>query len=63
MYEIKTEDVYEYSSKNKEMFDFSNCPSKSQNIMMVETMKHETAGCHYERIFWIEAKDVFILGR
>ena len=24
MYEIKTEDVYEYFSNNKEMFDFSN---------------------------------------
>ena len=24
MYEIKAEDVYEYFSKDKEMFDFSN---------------------------------------
>ena len=28
MYEIKTEDVYEYFSNNKEMFDFINYSSK-----------------------------------
>ena len=30
MYEIKTEDGYEYFSSNKEMFDFSNCSTKSK---------------------------------
>ena len=30
MYEIKTEDVYEYFSSNKEMFDFSNYSTKSK---------------------------------
>ena len=29
MYEIKIEDVYEYFSKDKEMFYFSNCSTKS----------------------------------
>ena len=35
MYEIKTEDVYEYFSSNKEMFDFSNY-STSQSTMKDE---------------------------
>ena len=35
MYEIKTEDVYEDFSSNKEMFDFSN-HSASQNTMKGE---------------------------
>ena len=35
MYEIKTEDVYEDFSSNKEMFDFSNY-SASQNTMKGE---------------------------
>ena len=30
MYEIKTEDVYENFSNNKEMFDFSNYSTKSK---------------------------------
>ena len=30
MYEIKTEDVYEDFSNNKEMFDFINCSTKSK---------------------------------
>ena len=29
MYEIKIEDVYEYFSKDKDMFYFSNCSTKS----------------------------------
>ena len=28
MYGIKTENVYEYFSKDKEMLDFSNCSTK-----------------------------------
>ena len=35
MYEIKTEDVYEDFTGNKEMFDFSNY-STSQNAMMIQ---------------------------
>ena len=34
MYEIKTEDIYEYFSKDKEMSDFSDY-SLGQNIMMI----------------------------
>ena len=30
MYEIKTKDVSEYSSKDKEIFDFSSYSSKSK---------------------------------
>ena len=30
IYEIKTEDVYEYFGKDKEMFDFSNYTTKSR---------------------------------
>ena len=30
MYEIKSEDVYEDFSKDKEMFGFSNCSNKSK---------------------------------
>ena len=36
MYEIKTKDVYEDFSKNKEMFDFSNYLA-SQNVLMIQT--------------------------
>ena len=36
MYKIKTEDVYEDFSSNKEMFDFSNY-STSQNTIMIQT--------------------------
>ena len=30
MYEIKTEDIYKGFSNDKEMFDFSNCSTKSK---------------------------------
>ena len=44
MYEIKTEDVYENFSKNKEMFDFSYYSLKSKycdvsNKLLVGKMK------------------------
>ena len=46
MYEIKTEDVYEDFSNNKEMFNFSNYSSKSKyynnsNKLAVFKMKDE----------------------
>ena len=49
MYEIKTEDVQEDFSCNKEMFDFSNYSSKSKcyddsNKLVIGTMKDETRG-------------------
>ena len=49
MYEIKTEDVYEDFSKDKEMFDFSNYSAESKyydesNKLVVGKMKDETGG-------------------
>ena len=48
MYEIKTEDVYEGFSNDKEMFDFSNYSFKSKyydnsNKLMAGKMEDETA--------------------
>ena len=47
IYEIKTEDVYEDFSSNKEMFDFSNYLTKSKyydnsNKIVIGKMKDET---------------------
>ena len=49
MYEIKTGDVYEDFSKDKEMFDFSNHSAKSRycddsSKLVFGKMKDETAG-------------------
>ena len=49
MYEIKTEDIFEDFSNNKEMFDFSNYSVKSKfydgsNKWVIGKMKDETAG-------------------
>ena len=46
MYEIKTGDVYEDFSRNKEIFDFSNHPTKSKlydnsNKLVIGKMKDE----------------------
>ena len=46
LYEIKTEDVYEDFSSNKEIFDFSNYFTKSKyhddsNKLVIGIMKHE----------------------
>ena len=48
MYEIKTEDLYEDLSNNKEMFDFSNYSTKSKYYdnskkLMIEKMKDGVA--------------------
>ena len=48
MYEIKTEDIYEDFSNDKEMFDFSSYSTKSKyydhsNKLVVGKMKDETA--------------------
>ena len=61
MYEIKTEDVYEDFSNNKEMFDFSNCSIKSQyydnsNKLVVGKMKDETAGVAVEEFAGLKPK-------
>ena len=49
IYKTKTEDIYEYFSSNKEMFDFSNYSTKSKyyndsNKLVTGKMKDETAG-------------------
>ena len=49
MHEIKTQDVYEDFSNDKEMFDFNNYSTKSKyydnsNKLVVDKMKDETAG-------------------
>ena len=49
IYEIKTKDVYEDFSKDKEMFDFNNYSTKSKyyddsHNLMVGKIKQETAG-------------------
>ena len=49
MYQIKTEDIYEDFSCDKEMFDFSNCLTKSKyydnsNKLVIGKMKDETRG-------------------
>ena len=66
MYEIKIEHVYENFSKDKEMFDFSNCSTKSKccddsNKLVAGKMKNETAGG--AKAFWIKAQDVFLFDR
>ena len=48
IYEIKTEDIYEDFSNDKEMFDFSSYSTKSKyydhsNKLVVGKMKDETA--------------------
>ena len=53
MYQIKTEDVYEDFSSNKEMFDFSNYSTKSKycdnsNKLVIGKMKDETGGVAIE---------------
>ena len=47
MYDIRTEDIYEDFSSNKEMFDFSNYLTKSKycddlNKLVIGEMKDET---------------------
>ena len=53
MYEIKTVDVHEDFSSNKEMFDFSNYLTKSKyydnsNKLVIGKMKDETRGAVIE---------------
>ena len=65
MFEIKPEDVCEGSSNNKEEFHFTNYSAKSKycdnsNKLLIGKIKDENAGV---TIFWIETKNLFILGR
>ena len=53
MYQIKTEDIYEDFSNDKEMFDFSNYSIKSKyhhhsSKLVVRKMKDEVAGVAIE---------------
>ena len=61
MYEIKTEDVYEDFSEDKEMFDFSNYSTKSKyyddlNKLVVGKMKDETRGIAIEEFMELKPK-------
>ena len=61
MYEIKTEDVYENFSSNKEMFGFSNYSTKSKyynnsNKLVIGKMKHETANVSIEEFVELKPK-------
>ena len=61
MYEIKTEDVYEEFSSDKEMFDFSHYSTKSKyyddsNKLVVGKMKDETAGVAIEEFVGLRPK-------
>ena len=61
IYEIKTKDVYEDFSNDKEMFDFSNYSTKSKyydnsNKLVVGKMKDETAGVAIEEFVGLKPK-------
>ena len=61
MYEIKTEDVYEDFSSDKEMFDFSNYSTKSKhyddsNKLVIRKMKDETGGAAIEEFVGLKSK-------
>ena len=61
MYEIKTENVYEDFSSDKEMFDFSNYSIKSKyydhsNKLVIGEMKDVTGGVAIEKFVGLKAK-------
>ena len=61
MYEIKTENVYEVFSSDKETFDFSNYSDKSKyydnlNKLVIGKMKDETAGVANEEFVGLKPK-------
>ena len=61
MHEIKTEDVYEDFSCNKEMFDFSNYSAKSKyynvpNKLVILKVKDETGGVGIEEFVELKPK-------
>ena len=61
IFEVKTDDVYEDFSKNKEMFDFSNYSIKSKYYndskrVVVGKMKDETAGVATEEYVVLKPK-------
>ena len=61
MYEIKTEDIYEDFSSNKELFDFSNYLTKSNfhdnsNKLVNRKLKDETGGVAIEEFIGLKPK-------
>ena len=61
MYEIKTENVYEDFTIDKEMFDFSNYATKSKyydnsNKLVIGKMKDETGGVAIEEFVALKSK-------
>ena len=61
MFEIKTEDIYEDFSSNKEMFGFSNYSTKSKyydnsNKLEIGKMKDETVCIAIEEFVWLKPK-------
>ena len=68
IYEIKTKDVYEDFSKDKEILDFSNYLAKSNyyndsNKLVLVKKKDETAGVAIEKFVGLKPKDVFTFSR
>ena len=61
MYEIKTEDVHEDFSSNKEIFDFSDYSTKSKyhddtNKLIIGKMKDEAAGVAIDEFVGLKPK-------
>ena len=61
IYEIKTEDIYEHFSRNKEMFDFSNYWTKSKyynssNELDIGKIKYKTLGVAVEEFVRLKLK-------
>ena len=59
MHEIKTEDIYEDFSSNKELFDFSNYLTKSNlydnsNKLVIRKLKDETGGVAIEEFIGLK---------
>ena len=63
MYEIKTEDVYEDVSSNKEIFEFSNYLTKlkyydnsKKKKLVIRIMKDESGGVAIEKFVVLKSK-------
>ena len=69
MYEIKTEDIYEDFSSDKEMFDFSNHSTKpkyydNSNKLVISKKKEKTAGIAVKEFVRLKPKtDSFLVKR
>ena len=61
MYEVKTEDVYEHFSSDKEIFDFSNYSTKSKyydnsNKLVIGKVKDEAGSTAIEEFVGLKSK-------